>query len=520
MAYQKYKFADLALRVISLGPAVTYVFEESSSKPIFVSPNTERVLGYKPEQIIGDPEFWMSHIHPDDKENVFDNLEGLYKTGHHKHEYRFLHNDGNYRWMHDEVTLIRDDTGKPVELIGYWQDINDRKTAEDLLIKAKEDAEQANEAKSQFLSRMTHELRTPLNAVLGFAQLLEFDEDNPLSQLQKDSVEHIMKGGWHLLDLVNDLLDLNSIESGKVELQPESVDLLAHIQECIDVIQPLAQKRNITISSLVNECNCQYITADPVRLKQILLNLLSNAVKYNKCGGSISLSCEKNAGGNVRVNVVDTGSGIPNKELPSLFEPFSGLYLKTYAIQGSGVGLTIAKHLVELMGGRIGVSSEPGKGSTFWFELQESAAPERANPDTITNRQAPAMLGEDDYQILYIEDSPSHIRLVEGIVKKMQGIRLSSANTPQLGLELAQGHLPDLIVLDISLPGMDGFQVLEALVTNPAVSEIPVMAVSANAMSKDIEKGLRAGFRRYLTKPINVMEFQKAIYELLQDSAD
>lgn len=519
MPNQKYKLADFALRIISLGPAVIYVADESTYGPVFLSPNTERELGYKPEEIIGDPDFWVSRIHPDDKERVFSELGALYETGHHVHEYRFLHKDGKYHWMHDELTLIRDEAGKPIEIIGYWQDIDDRKTVEEALIKAKEEAEQANEAKSQFLSRMTHELRTPLNAVLGFAQLLELDDDNPLSAMQKESVEQIMKGGWHLLDLVNDLLDLSSIESGKVELHSESVDLVDRIQDSIDVMQPLAQRRKITINSIVDECGCQYIQADPIRLKQVLLNLLSNAVKYNKQGGSITLSCEKTGADKVRVNIIDTGSGIPEEDIPTLFEPFSRLYLKTYAMQGTGIGLTIAKRLIELMEGRIGVTSELGKGSTFWFELQESTTPAQAISYATSDSEETSTLKEDVTNILYIEDSPSHIRLVEEIVDRMPGIRLSSANTPQLGLELAHAHLPDLIVLDICLPGMDGFEVLEKLLANPAVRDIPVIAVSANAMSKDVEKGLRAGFRRYLTKPINVVEFKKAIYELLQDSS-
>lgn len=379
-------------------------------------------------------------------------------------------------------------------------------------------AEEANQAKSQFLSRMSHELRTPLNAILGFAQILDMNENKSLGPEEKKGVKEILKGGWHLLEVVNDLLDLTTIEANKIELQMERVDLLERLQDSLDVMQPLAQQREITIHGAA-ACAEIFVQADPVRLKQVLLNLLSNAVKYNRKGGSVTLSCELVDTATVRISITDTGSGIPEADIPTLFDPFSRLYLDTHAQEGTGIGLTIAKQLVELMGGHIGVTSELGHGSTFWIELPLSHSPAQAISAAITPSAESSDAVVAETTLLYVEDSPSHIHLVEAIIENMKGIRLLSAHTPMLGLELAQAHRPDLIMLDICLPGMDGFEVFEQLRANEVTREIPVIAVSANAMPLDIEKGLRAGFRRYLTKPINVTEFKKAVDELLRDSA-
>lgn len=521
MPKKKYQFADSALRVIAYSPAVSYIADVSTFEPLFLSPNTERILGYKPEEVLNNTDFWVSGIHPDDKERVLENMSSLFETGHHMHEYRFKHKDGNYRWMHDELTLVKDSDGEPLEIIGYWHDINDRKEAELALLVAKDEAEQANEAKSQFLSRISHELRTPLNSILGFAQLLEMDcKDCSDSSAQMKYIQEIMKSGKHLVDVVNELLDLASIESNKIELQMEAVDLQERIFNSINVMEPLARKRGIETHFTMADFAGKYVQADPVRLKQVLLNLLSNAVKYNRSGGSITLTCKQTGEGTIRINVADTGSGIAEADIPTLFEPFNRLYLGTYALEGTGIGLTIAKLLVERMGGLIGVTSKLGSGSTFWIELAASQPPKQLISETDTGSVSTALEGafsEYKYKLLYVEDSPSHLLLVEELIGRMPGIRMLSANTPQLGLELAQVHKPDLIVLDICLPGMDGYEVLERLLAEKGTCDIPIIAVSANAMARDIEKGLRAGFRRYLSKPLDVIEFSKAVGDLLYD---
>ncbi len=396
-----------------------------------------------------------------------------------------------------------------------------RKHEEQAIITARVEAERANAAKSQFLSRMSHELRTPLNAILGFAQLLEIGQGEISPEIQKDHVEHILNSGWHLLNLVDDVLDLAKIEANRLELSMDTLNTDIIIRECMDTMLPLALDRNITLEHTEN-VNCEgcAVKADILRLRQVLLNLLSNAVKYNHEGGSVTVTCQETDSGYARITVTDTGSGITKEDQASLFEPFSRLYLKTYARQGTGIGLSISKLLVELMGGSIGIESQSGKGSTFWVELElsqqtESECEAKAPVVHIARDQAST---EQHHTLLYIEDSPSHVKLLGAIVENMSNISLLTAHTPQLGLELATVHKPDLIILDICLPGMDGYEVLSKLQEHETLHHTPVVAMSANAMSHEINKGLHAGFRRYLTKPINVNEFKKALNELLLDS--
>lgn len=395
--------------------------------------------------------------------------------------------------------------------------IFERYRTETQLHEAKLRVEKASNAKSKFLSRMSHELRTPLNSILGYAQILDIDDNNHLNPQERECIEQITKGGWHLVDMVNDLLDLSSIEANKLELQNEVVVLNNCIQGCIGLMQPLAQQRGITLQVLSNNLVDKNVHADPVRLKQVLLNLMANAIKYNRQDGSVTLSCEQISSDKMRISIIDTGRGIAEADMQSIFEPFNRLYLDTYAIEGTGIGLTIAKQLIEGMGGSIGVTSELGSGSTFWIELEEipQQAQEALDVATLTPKTSEAVT--KDATILYIEDTPSHVLLVEHIVNTMPGIRLLSAHTPLLGLELAQAHRPNIILLDINLPVMDGYKTLEKLRASDATRNIPVIAVSANAMNPDIEKSLQAGFHRYLTKPINVIEFKSVVNELLHD---
>jgi len=287
---------------------------------------------------------------------------------------------------------------------------------------------------------------------------------------------------------------------------------------CHPLVGPLADDRNISITYPIDmACTDIQVRADALRLKQVLLNLLSNAIKYNHKGGSVTVRCYEVKSGRIRISVTDTGSGIREEDLPRLFEPFSRLYLNTYAKEGTGIGLAISKQLVELMGGTIGVDSDPGKGSTFWLELQESQFINHELETSIEQTRTTEELPDKEYDLLYIEDSPSHIKLMEAIIFSIPGYRLRTAHTPRLGLELAFSRPPDLILLDICLPDMDGFQVLEKLQKNKATQHIPVVALSASAMSNEVEKGLRAGFRRYIVKPINVEQFQRTMGELLRD---
>ncbi|MFL6672757.1 MAG: ATP-binding protein [Massilia sp.] len=374
-----------------------------------------------------------------------------------------------------------------------------------------EEARSANQAKSAFLSSMSHELRTPLNAILGFAQILTSDALPSTLEQKKEFANHILKSGRHLLTLINEILDLAKVESGTVTLSMEPVALSDMLVECQTMIAPLAAERGIR--ALFPDACGAVVLADRTRLKQVLLNLLSNAVKYNREGGAVVLDCAQPGAGRVRLSVQDTGLGLRPDQVDALFQPFNRLGQENSAQEGTGIGLVVTRKLVELMGGAIGVSSSPGVGSVFWIELKASAplpplAPELM-PAALPHGAAPAP--DAPRQLLYVEDNPANLKLVEEIVRFRPDLRLLAAPDGQLGLALARAHLPELILMDINLPGMSGFDVLKELRRDPRTAAIPVIALTANAMPRDIERGLAAGFFRYLTKPIEVDKFTAAI---------
>lgn len=425
-------------------------------------------------------------------------------------------------WLQVTRTAVRNTKNNVTGILVSMLDISDRKHAEQRLVVAMKQARDANKAKSQFLARMSHEFRTPLNSILGFAQLLESEMGTVSPEIQISHIKQILNSGWYLLNLVNDVLDLASIEANKLELFIDTINTAGLIHECVDIMKPLAQDRNITIVYTDNvNCDGCTVKADALRLKQVLLNIISNAIKYNREGGSVTVNCQQTDANHGRFSVTDTGPGIAEEDQATIFEPFNRLYLNTYAAQGTGIGLAITKQLVELMGGSIGIKSQPGIGSTFWVELE--LADQTASECEVTTPVAPidndkSITKGQYHTLLYVEDSPSHIQLLEAIIKSMPDIRLLTAHTPKLGMELAAKHKPDMIILDICLPGMDGYELLDKLQKNEALHTTPVIAMSANAMPNEIEKGLRAGFRRYLTKPINVSEFKKVVAEVLADN--
>ncbi|MDD2852751.1 MAG: ATP-binding protein [Desulfuromonadaceae bacterium] len=383
------------------------------------------------------------------------------------------------------------------------------------LEKARLVAEKANQAKSDFLSSMSHELRTPLGAILGFAQLMESGTPK-LSPSQKRSIDQILKGGWYLLDLINEILDLALIESGKLSLSLEPVSLAEVMHECQIMVEPQAQQNDITVSFIGMDTLC-FVNADRTRVKQLLLNLLSNAIKYNRVGGSVTVTYSPVHSDAVRINVRDTGAGLNPEQLTQLFQPFNRLR-QTDVEEGTGIGLVVCKRLAELMGGAIGVESTIGEGSVFWFELAQTTKPQAATHN-VEQKQRNKTLRQADtqrYTLLYVEDNPANLMLVEDIIARRPDICFLSARDAVSGIEMAHASLPDVIIMDINLPGISGIDALKILAEDPHTAHIPVIALSANAIPHDIEKGLEAGFFRYLTKPIKVAEFMDTLDMVLK----
>jgi len=384
---------------------------------------------------------------------------------------------------------------------------------------SKATAEKANLAKSEFLSQMSHELRTPLNAILGFAQVMASSVPPPTPS-QKRSLDQILKGGWYLLELINEILDLALIESGKLTLSIEPVSLTEVMLECQVMIEPQAQKRGIGMT-FPRLPTIYFVKADRTRLKQVLINLLFNAVKYNKPEGTVVVDYALKAPNSLRVSVRDTGEGLAPDKLANLFQAFSRLGQEAGAEEGTGIGLVVTKRLVELMGGVIGVDSTVGAGSVFWFELSLTAAPQRINGGAqVASLVKPLPDGSAALRtLLYVEDNSANLRLVEELVLRLPDLRLLSAADGNLGIALAREYQPEVILMDINLPGISGTDAMKILRADPATAHIPVLAISANAMPYDIKNGLEAGFFRYLTKPIVVGEFMNALNTALEFSA-
>ena len=402
-------------------------------------------------------------------------------------------------------------TGTLLGFARLARDMTERRRVDAELTKAKATAEAANLAKSEFLSSMSHELRTPLNAILGFAQFMQSDVPAP-SPAQKVSIDQILQAGWFLLDLINEILDLSLIESGKVSLSTEPVLLADVLSDCRAMMEPLAQKRGITMTFPDFEAPC-FVLVDRIRLRQILVNILSNAIKYNRQDGSIVVECVAHPPGFVRLDVTDTGLGLTPDKLAQLFQPFNRLGQEKGIEQGTGIGLVVTKRLVEVMNGKIGVDSTVGTGTVFWIELIACDAPQFATVkgDREPSLQIQAESAAPSRTVLYVEDNPANLKLVEMLIARRTDLRLLTAGTGNLGVSLARAHMPDAIIMDINLPDINGVSALSILRKHSTTAHIPVIALSANANPHDIERGLDAGFFRYLTKPIKVDELMDTL---------
>jgi signal transduction histidine kinase/ActR/RegA family two-component response regulator len=380
----------------------------------------------------------------------------------------------------------------------------------------KEEAEQANRAKSAFLSRMSHELRTPLSVILGFAEVLEMD---PLGPKEQRRVAHIKQAGHHLLDLINEVLDISRIEAGHVTLTLEAVSVQAVAAECMDLLAPLAARAAVALRIDPALSGQAHVQADRQRLEQVLVNLLANAIKYNRRGGTVTLACVERPQNRLRLTVTDTGVGILAEKIARLFTPFERLDADQSGVEGTGLGLALSKGLVELMGGTLGVESVVGVGSTFWIELQRAAAPHLLQAPEAGEESEPRASARLTQTLLLIEDNQASVALMESILSQRPDVTLLTAMRGHLGMDLARRHHPNLILLDVHLPDMRGDEVLRWLKDDPATREIPVVVVSADAMREQEERLLATGARAYLTKPLDVRYFLHVVDAVLQQAA-
>ncbi|MFJ1257830.1 ATP-binding protein [Cupriavidus sp. CuC1] len=453
---------------------------------------------------------WGTAIHPDDLIATVDRARVAISSGSEFDiEFRLKRaTDGVYRWFLCRALPFKDGHGNIVKWFGTSTDIEDQKQAQTA-------AEAANRAKSDFLSSMSHELRSPLNAMLGFAQLMA-SETPPPNSSQQANIDQILKAGWHLLELINEVLDLARIEAGQASMSPEAISVAEALLECHDMLEQNAQKHGVRLIFPSIDPTC-FVRADRTRLKQILLNLISNAIKYNRHQGTVEVQCLPSGGG-VRISVRDTGAGLTPERLAQLFQPFNRLGQEAGPEEGTGIGLVVAKRLVELMGGSIGVESTAGVGSIFWIELGAAPRPviENSTESRISEEAQPPSRSSLVHTLLCVEDNPANLNLLEQLIARRADIRLLTAMNGTIGVELARTSLPELIVMDIHLPDISGVDALKILRGDPNTSHIPVIALSANAMTRDMEKGLEAGFFRYLTKPIKINEFMDALDEALK----
>lgn len=457
----------------------------------------------------------------------------------------YIRKEGGDVWTNLTMSIVREETGDPKYLIAVIEDITTRKQAERELQNAHDELERrveertaalakathemqvardaadaANLAKSEFLSRMSHELRTPLNAVLGFGQILEMEK---LTPMQLQTVGHIIKGGRHLLGLINEVLDLARIESGKLSLSLEPVAIRESMLEILALVRPLASKRQIRVEFLDEDgkaCDA-HVHADQQLLKQVMINLLNNAIKYNHEGGQVVLSCEwvmadKETSGaldRIRVSVRDTGPGLSAEKIERLFVPFERLGAEQSGVEGTGLGLALSRRMVDAMGGTMGIESVVGEGTTFWFELPSALAlSERLKDESSAE---PVKYANSVHTVLYIEDNFSNFQLVEQILRRRPGVKLITAMQGRLGLDLAREHRPDLVLLDLHLPDMSGAEVLECLRVDPQTRDLPIIILSADATIGQAEKLKRAGANDYLTKPLDVRHFLQILDGML-----
>jgi PAS domain S-box-containing protein len=524
------KTGALQNAILTSGNFSIIATDEKGTIQLF-NPGAERMLGYAADEVVNkincsdihDPREvaararslnlkFAASVMPSFDALAFKASRGIEDV----YELTFIRKDGSRFPAIVTITALRDDYD---DIIGYLligADNSVRQQAEMDLYKAMVIAEKANLAKSAFLSSMSHELRTPLNAILGFAQLMQTGSPMPTSA-QRRSIEQILKAGWYLLELINEVLDLALIESGKLSLSTEPVSLAEVIQECAIMIEAEALERRISVS-FPNFDTPYFVKVDRTRLKQVLINLLTNAIKYNRIAGTVVVGCVVTTPGRIRISVKDSGEGLSQEQVAQLFQPFNRLGQEMSGEEGTGIGLVTAKRLIELMDGTIGMKSTVGEGSVFWVELDLTNERQHVLETAESEAIAAVELQEDARlrTVLYVEDNPANLMLVEDLIARRPDIRLLTAIDGTKGIEIARASLPDMILMDINLPGISGIQAMKILREDAATAHIPVVALTGNAIPRDIRKGLEAGFFRYVTKPIDVTEFMTTLDATLE----
>ena len=484
---------------------------DENLRVVEASPSNDSTFAFTREETEG--RMALDFVHPEDQGMILEALErGFANDEIMKVRFRGLHSDGRWVMIESRGRAFRDGQGKPTGAVIISRDISESVEAEQALQLAKTEAVQANVAKSDFLSRMSHELRTPLNSVLGFAQILQMEMESP-SELEM--IGYIVKSGGYLLELINEVLDISRVESGTIGVSLELVALDALVAECLAMVSSDATVAGIAI---IDECGAMgMVRGDREHLIQVLVNLLSNAIKYNHPGGTVTLTCDDHAG-RVRLRVTDTGAGVAPELHERLFAPFDRLDAEARGIEGTGLGLALSKGLMEAIGGSLGVESEPGVGSTFWLELPLATTSTNFIDVESEATTTPGSNAPRSATVLYVEDNVGNVRLLERLMVHRPNVRLITSLQGSLGFELAQQHRPDLILLDVHIPDLSGYEVLERLRADPRTASIPVVMLSADASHEQIQRFRDAGARDYLTKPLDLQNFLSQLDAYLREN--
>ena len=489
------------------------------------NPACERVFGYGAAEVMGRNVRML--MPPPYREEHDGFLQHYRETGQKRmigvsREVQGRRKDGTVFPM--DLSVGEVEHGGELAFVGIIRDITEQKESYQALAEARAKAETASQAKSEFLSRMSHELRTPMNSILGFAQLLRlFDPDRLSAEKRNEYVDYILGSANHLQALIEDVLDLSRIEAGRLKLSLEPVRLADAVERSLAMTKPMAKRYGIAIFNRAAADTSPVVAADAMRLRQCIVNLLTNAIKYNRPEGRVFIDCAITERGSAQLIVEDTGIGVAEERLGELFVPFSRLHDRTDEIEGSGIGLAIAKQLIEAMHGTIAAESSLNVGSRFVLEIPLHHETQRpAASARVDEPAAPAAL-RNGYSaqartVLYVEDNPSNVRLMEALFSSIPAARLEIASTAERGLEIARSSAIDAIILDINLPGMNGFDAISHLKENAKTAAVPVIGLSARSSDSDLDRASRLGFYRYLTKPVDVPQLLQTLHAVLKQT--